>query len=222
MKTKKIIVIIAVVISLVVGVKIISTVFFKRSLIGPNSIVRSTGCSGWKRAGVMTKEENELFSKLEEACSKRDLNTMNEILGIPNNRITITCRPIKQRFVEPDNLVIEISIRNNSNKQVNILEPVLTRQTLMTYNDNNMWKDDFGLGSSLYPRYLKILKPEDSYTFTKDVSIEQYGKHEIEVSYSMSVWNEVTKTESELKGIVVSRTQCQFYWDESPQNKAQD
>ncbi len=222
MKSKKIIVIIAVVIILVVGLRIVSTVFFKRSLIGPKSVIRSTGCSGWKRTGIMTKEENQLFLKLEEACSKRDIKTMNEILGVPNNRVTVTCRPLKQRFIEPDNPVIEISVRNESDKQVNILEPTWKRDTMTTYNDNNMWKDDFGLGPDFNPRYLKILKPHDSYTLTKELSVEQYGKHEIEVSFSMGVWNEITPTEREMKSIVTNRTTCQFYWDEATENKARN
>jgi hypothetical protein len=220
-KTKKIIIIIAVLIGLVVGLRAISSVFFKRSLIGPKSVVRSTGCTGWKRTGIMTKEENELFLKLEEACSKRDLKTMNEILGIPNNRITVTCRPIKQRFLEPDTPVVEISIRNNLDKQVNILEPAWRRYT-STGNCNGTWTDDFDLGPSDNPRYLKIIKPQDSYTITKELSVEQYGKHEIEVSFSMGVWNEITPTEHEMKSIVANRTTCQFYWDESAENNARN
>jgi hypothetical protein len=214
-KTKKIIIIIAVVIGLVVGWKIISKIIFKQSLIGPKSVLRSTGCSGWRRTGIMSKEENALFVKLEEACSKRDLKTMNEILGIPNNRITVTCRPMKPRFLEPETPVVEISIRNNSNKQVNILEPAWQRYTVISGNCNDTWTDDFGLGPSSNPGYLKILKPRDSYSFAKEMSVEQYGKHEIEVSFSMGVWNEITPTEHEMKSIVTDRTKCQFYWDET-------
>jgi len=222
MKTKKIIVIIAVIIGLVVGWKIISKVFFKQSLIGSKSVVRSTGCSGWRRTGIMTKEENALFVKLEEACSKRDLKTMSEILGIPNNRIAVTCRPIKQRFIEPETAFVEISIRNNSNRQVNILEPVWQRFTSTTGNCKDTWTDDFGLCPSSNPGYLKILKPGDSYTLTKELSVEQYGKHEIEVSFSMGVWDEITPTEHEMKSIVTDRTSCQFYWDESAENKVRN
>jgi hypothetical protein len=163
----------------------------------------------------MTSEENVLFIKLEDACSKRDLKTMNEILGIPNNRIAVTCQPIKQRFLEPEPPVIKISIRNNSNKQVNILEPAWQRYTLMSGNRNSIWTDDFGLGPSSNPGYLKILKPGDTYSLTKELSVEQYGNHEIEVSFSMGFWNEITPTEHEMKSIVTDRTTCQFYWEET-------
>lgn len=185
------------------GWNIVSNFFFKQNLIGSKSVVRSTGCSGWRRTGIVTKEENALFVKLEKACFKRDLKTtMSEILGIPNNRITVTCRPIKQRFIEPETPVVEISIHNNSNKQANILEPVWQRFTSMTGTCKDTWTDDFGLCPSSNPGYLKILKPEDSYTLTKELSVEQYGKHEIEVSFSMGVWNEITPTEHEMKSIV--------------------
>src|ERR1700690_782971 len=107
MKIKKIIVIIVIVIGISVALRIISSFFLKRSLIGTKSVVTSTGCIGWKRTGLMNKEENDLFSELEEACTKRDLITMNKIIAIPNNKIGFTCRPLKQRFLEPENPVLE-------------------------------------------------------------------------------------------------------------------
>ena len=216
MKAKKIITIVAVVAALVVGLKIISSVFFRQSLIGPKSVVTSTGCIGWKRTGLMNKEENDLFSKLEEACTRRDLKTMNQIINIPKNNIRLTCRPLKERFLEPENPVFEISIKNNSNEPITVLEPSWQRLTLRSGNCNNTWTDEFGLNVNDNPRWLKILKPQETYTFTKELFVEGYGKHEVELSYSVGVWDEISDMQREMRGTVIARTNNQFYWDEDP------
>lgn len=216
MKTKKIIIIISLVIGLIVGLKVISSVFFKRSLIGPKSVVTSTGCIGWKRTGLMNKEENELFSKLEEACTKRDLKTMNEIIAMPNDKIGFTCRPLKQQFLEPENPALEISIKDNSNKPINLLEPSWQRLTLRSGTCNNTWTDMFDLNVNDNPRWIKILKPQESYKYTKELFVEGYGKHEVELSYSVGVWDEINDMQREMRGTVIARSTCQFNWAESP------
>jgi hypothetical protein len=215
-KIRNILIVITVVVGLFVSLKIVSSVFFKRSLIGPKSVVTSTGCIGWKRTGLMNKEENDLFSKLEEACTKRDLKTMNQIIDIPKKSIRFTCRPLKQRFLEPENPVLEISIKNTSNKSINFLEPSWQRLTLRSGTCNNTWTDMFDLNVNDNPRWIKILKPQETYTFTKELFVEGYGKHEIELSYSVGVWDEITEMQRERRGTVIDRTTSQFYWEVSP------
>lgn len=216
MKVRKIITIIAVVVALVVGLKIISSIFFRKTLIGPKSVMTSTGCIGWKRTGLMNKEENDLFSKLEEACTKRDLKTMNQIINIPKRNLRLTCRPLKERFLEPENPVLEISIKNNSNDSITVLEPSWERLTLRSSNFNNTWTDEFALNVNDNPRWLKILKPKETYTFTKELFVEGYGKHEVELSYSVGAWDEISDMQREMRGSVIARSNSQFYWNAVP------
>ena len=112
--------------------------------------------------------------------------------------------------------MLEISIKNNSSDPVTILEPAWQRLTLRSGICDNTWTDKFSLNVNENPRWLKILKPQETYTFTKELFVEGYGKHEVELSYSVGVWAEISDMQRELRGTVIERTNSQFYWADVP------
>jgi hypothetical protein len=187
------------------------------NIVPLNPALRGTGCYGWTRTGFMTKEENTTYSKLEEACSKRDIKTMNDILNL-DNRVHISCVPAKKQFIEPETPVIDIIISNKSDRPIHVLESFLKRYNFRSYNDNHVWNDDFDFGPNEMaegPRYLKTLHPQASISFRRELYVEGYGKHQINLSYSAGVPNKLSATKTIIEGAVIDRTSCEFSWDEN-------
>jgi len=170
-------------------------------------------CFEQQRTGVMSVEEQQLLEVLNVACRGKDLKTLNRFLTVPEGSVHLACTAAKNKFVEPDEPVINIEIKNLSDRPINVLEMNTERLSVTTYGNGSLWENDYYISTSNYSRYIKIIEPDETYRFDKQLSVEKYGQHRVRLSFTNIEWKELTQSKSSVSHKVIANAECEYLWE---------
>ncbi len=188
---------------------------------------------GWVRTVAMNEEELEMMRLFGRLHEERNMAAINHLLTVPDNTLEMSCLPRKAIFIEPEEPIADITITNTSNAPIHLLElnnemrlaGMAWRPQRVTDEDcvdeENMeekpesyyktWQDQAYIRNT-EPRYLKILKPNESFTIELPFAPSGYGPRKVSVSAAVKQYTEMTENSSRSTSTKIGETDCVFSW----------
>ena len=141
-----------------------------------------------------SKEEREVFYQIKEYYEQGKAEKLNELIGIKKGEVKIEINGPKS-FPQPHTPVAELIIKNISNRDLIVFDPILEKVTTESYISNGYIQDDYNIACPItVPGKCNIIKAGQTLSFPVFFEVSGTGSYKLNLSLGFTIYTEITET----------------------------
>lgn len=141
-----------------------------------------------------SNEEREVFYQIKEYYEHGEADKLNELIKIQKGEVKLQINGPRSfpRFHTP---VAELIIKNTSNRDLIVFDPILEKLTKESYNYNGYIQDDYSVSCPItVPGKCNIIKTGRKLSVPVLFEVAGAGPHKMNLSLGFSIYTEITET----------------------------
>lgn len=156
---------------------------------------------------AMSNEELALWNDMREKIRHEQLGDVNAFIQITKDDVDFDVVPAKQVFAQGESILAEIRLKNVSNRELHVNEPLERRLTpeAYYYQDKNQFDHDISI-DPLESTWMRTLHPGERLSIPTLILTTNLGPHKINYSLSVFQFDEQGRGHSP----AIKRVSCSF------------